>query len=806
MMPIAPRMSSSPSQSSGTLVPTEGRTLPLTRAHVEVLAAEGLARLVLRQRFDNPHDVPLEITYSLPLPAEAAVSGFAFTLGERRIVGEVDKRRKARERYEEALVMGHTAALVEQERDTLFTQTLGNVPPRTHVDAEIVVDLKLRYLAEGSFELRLPTTVAPRYLGEVGRVADAPVVAQDVAASRMPVRLTLDANIRGASGPVESTTHAIVCEEILGALAVRFRDEGGVALDRDVVLRWRATSEDVRICARVTRPRGAEHAYALLTVTPPRAVRETTPRDLVLLLDTSGSMGGMPLEQAKRVALALVETLEGTDTLEMISFSSSPARWKRGATRMDASAKRGALQWLSGLRDSGGTEMRDAIIEALRPLREGAQRQVVLVTDGLIGFETEIVREILDRLPKGSRVHTVGVGSGINRTLTAGAARAGRGIEVITDAAEDPERVGARLIARTHAPLVTDVKISGRPVRKIAPERVPDLFAGAPVLVAAEVDPSGGPIVVEGIMAGRPWRAEVSIPRCDEGEGLAAIEQLYAREVAADLEMRAAAGENVDEALERIGLAHEIATRLTSWLAISETKTVDENAPFKKERMPHELPYGTSAEGFGLRGGGAPVFAAAAFAPMSAAPMPGLGGPLGAAGGGGDPEADRSTGAPPPPAAYAPPPARARSLPGAPPRPAAPAPKKEKGGFISSLFRGRKPEPPREEGGFEDADEESLDERTMVAAEALVARIALRKDGTIVLRVVVSRETRWMAPTVATVMLADGTRLDAIVKAAPRDGKLEAGTEFRLVLELKVDDGRPIVEIGFDSGEVIPVL
>src|SRR5688572_25639856 len=211
MMPIAPRMSSSLPQSSGTLVPTEGRTLPLTRAHVAVEAAEGLARLVLRQRFDNPHDVPLEITYSLPLPAEAAVSGFAFTLGDRRIVGEVDKRRQARERYEEALALGHTAALVEQERDTLFTQTLGNVPPRTQVDAEIIVDLKLRFLDEGSYELRLPTTVAPRYLGEVGRVGDAPVIAQDVAKDPMPLRLTLEANVHGATGPVESTTHAIIC-------------------------------------------------------------------------------------------------------------------------------------------------------------------------------------------------------------------------------------------------------------------------------------------------------------------------------------------------------------------------------------------------------------------------------------------------------------------------------------------------------------------------------------------------------------------------------------------------------------------
>ena len=150
---------------SGVLVSVESLgALPLTAVSATATCAAGIARVVLRQRFANDSALPLEVTYSLPLPAEAAVSGFAFTLGERRVVGEVDRRASARSRYEHALATGHTASLVEEERDTLFTQSLGNVPPHTAIDAEITLDLRLRYLDEGRWELRLPTTVAPRYL------------------------------------------------------------------------------------------------------------------------------------------------------------------------------------------------------------------------------------------------------------------------------------------------------------------------------------------------------------------------------------------------------------------------------------------------------------------------------------------------------------------------------------------------------------------------------------------------------------------------------------------------------------------
>ena len=172
-------------------------------------------------------------------------------------------------------------------------------------------------------------------------------------------------------------------------------------------------------------------------------------------------MQGEPIAQAKRVVAALVSTLGEQDSLEMIAFASSAKRWRRGVARTDAAARRDALEWLAALTAGGGTEMRNAIEAALAPLRADAQRQVVLVTDGQIGFEQEVVAAILSRLPASSRVHVVGVGSATNRSLTAHAARAGRGGEILVGLGEDPERAAKRLVAGTAAPVVVDLSTRG---------------------------------------------------------------------------------------------------------------------------------------------------------------------------------------------------------------------------------------------------------------------------------------------------------------------------------------------------------
>lgn len=607
--------------SGGRLVATDGRTLPLLSAQVRADARGGLARTVLAQTFRNVHADPLQVTYLLPLPHAGAVSGFAFRLDGRRVVGEVDRLRRARERFEEAVLEGRTAALLEQERGAVFTQQLGNVPPGATVEAELSVDQPLDWRPdEGGWEWRFPTVVAPRYQGGPGRVADAGRLEVPIADAPVAPRIGLELTIRGAAGRASSPSHPLAFREEAGLLRASPAGGAAFALDRDLVVRWRAAAPGVALALDTHRPeagRLAGRAFGLLTVTPPLAELRprAVPRDLVVLLDASGSMGGEPLEQARRVVGALVDSLGAEDSLELVAFASAPARWRAAPAPATEANRRDALRWLAELRAGGGTELREGLRAALAGLRPGAQRQVVLVTDGLVGFEQEVVAELRGALPAGSRVHTVGVGSAVNRSLTGPAARAGRGREVVIGLGEDPEGAAAVLRAHTAAPLVTDLRLEGSALRAHAPARLPDLYAGAPARIALELAPGGGALVVRGETPDGAFERRLEVAPVAHG-GLAAAAALFGREGVEDLELDRAAGDAdgpIDAAVERLGLEFQLATRRTAWVAVSEERTVDPARPVRREEVPQALPHGMSAEGLGLRGAAGPRAARAAL-------------------------------------------------------------------------------------------------------------------------------------------------------------------------------------------------
>ncbi len=602
----------------GRLIGLDGRVLPLKGASLTADAKGGLIRVTLAQTFSNAYDEPLRVTYSVPLPADGAVSGFSFRIGDKRIVGEVDTKKQARQRFEDAIIEGRTAAILDQERSSLFTQEVGNIPPRTEVVCEVVIDQKLAWLPDGCWEWRFPTVIAPRYLGETGRVADCAKVTVDVADQALPVKLSLSLSIRDqlpdAVRP-ESPSHSLHTARGLQRIDVTLADERGAGLDRDVVVRWRVSGQTVGTSID-TVGRTVDQAFGLVTLVPPTPEAPVHPlaRDLIVLLDTSGSMSGMPLDQARRVTSALIDSLTANDQLELIEFSNAPRRWRSGAVVATPEHRREAQAWLSQLRASGGTEMRLGILEALRGLRVEAQRQVVLITDGLIGSEHEVLQAIAHQLPTASRVHVIGVGSSVNRSLTAPAARAGRGVEFIVGLGEDAEIGVKRLLARTTAPLVTELSISGSAVREVSPQRLPDLYAGAPALLSVKLDPRGGELVIRGITAAGPLEERLTVPAVHVGEGSRAIATLFARELVEDLEQNRViegTSDGFDARIEQTGLEFQISTRLTSWVAVSELQTVDPRSPRRTEVQPQSPVYGLSAEGLGLRRAAAPLLVGA---------------------------------------------------------------------------------------------------------------------------------------------------------------------------------------------------
>ena len=579
------------------LVTSDGRPLAFVSAQLRGEAQGGIARVVLEQRFENHYDELLRVTYRMPLPADGAVSGYAFVIGERTITGVVDRKRAARERFERAIVEGKTAGLLEQERADIFTQQIGNIPPRETVIARITIDQRLVWLPEGEWELRFPTVIGPRYIGAADTAADVRAthikVTDQPLSARIQIELAIRDAIVGGAKP-SSPTHQLVHKS--GAVEL----VSGARLDRDIVVRWPVATPAVGLSLASARPDKGDHAYGLLAVVPPARGAQATPvaRDLIVLLDTSGSMSGGPLSKAKQVVALLIGSLGEHDRLELIEFSNTPRRYKDEPITATPKAKAEAIKWVQSRDADGGTEMRAAVIEALATLRVGAQRQVVVVTDGYVGGEQQILDVLLRTLPRSCRLHVLGVGEAVNRSIASSLARAGRGAEVIVGLEEDAERGAKRLLDRTKLPMLTNVEIAGSALVRHAPDALPDVFEGAPLVAALMLHPDGGELVVTGQLADATWRQTLQVPARKPGDGNQAIVALYGRERVADVEARAMFS-SVDGEIEDLGLAFQIATRMTSWVAVDESRR--HTGPSRDELVPQELVHGTSAQAFGLR-------------------------------------------------------------------------------------------------------------------------------------------------------------------------------------------------------------
>ncbi|HEY6724313.1 MAG TPA: VWA domain-containing protein, partial [Polyangiaceae bacterium] len=568
-----------------------------------------------------------------------------------------------------------------------------------------------------------------------------------------------------------STSHALTLRRSGAApgVLVGLAGDAGATLDRDVVVAWPVAAPAVGVALDVARPATAHprsnSAFALLTVVPPRLQSEPVPRDLIVLLDTSGSMSGEPLDQAKRVVSALIAGLGPRDRLELIEFSVRPRRFRPQALEATPAHKAEALAWLEALSASGGTEMHAGIVEALAPLRAGAQRQVLLVTDGLIGAEERIVAEVLDRLPQGSRVHTLGIGSGVNRSLTGPVARAGRGSEQIAELGSDVGPVVARVLAHLERPLLVDLELTGAALRSLGGTRLPDLMGGAPALLAIEVDPEGGELELRGQTAAGVWSQRVVVPPTAAEQGNEAVPALFARERVLDLEMRIAGKAPRDELerdIERLGLDFGISTRLTSWVAVSKGATVDPTRPTRHVTRPQALPHGMSVAGLGLR-------AARAQMPPLPSPMMAFAAPSPAS----------------PARAFAPRGAvgdaalRARVKGIASPQDVEPA---------------APPPAPTMARAMEDDDTPHAEpahvayfhtpRRSPRNRQVLPGRLAFHKGGRWVVEVTLETSWNWSLPERANLELADGTRVtvEVVQEHSTASGLLHAGQTLRLVL------------------------
>ena len=589
---------------------------PRLKTDVAVEVSGPTARAVVTQAFRNTTKEWVEGTYLYPLPEDAAVDTMKLVIGDRVVVADIRERAQARRDYEAARDAGKTAALVEQERPNVFTNSVANIGPGETVLVQIEYQQTVRH-SGGTYALRVPLVVAPRYhpapplLGLAGEAvaagADpvpdrarlaAPVLDPAAHAPVNPVTVSVRLQAGFPLGALRSDTHEIRIEET-GPNARRVSLDGPAPADSDFELTWRPVPSATPTVG-VFRERVADQDYLLAVVNPPVGQSgPRRPRDVTFVIDNSGSMSGASIRQAKASLLAALERLTAGDRFNVIRFDSTMESLFPASVPADASHLATAKNFVAAIEARGGTEMLAPLKAALVDANpeDASIRQVVFLTDGAIGNEDQIFSAIHAGRGR-SRLFMVGIGSAPNGHLMARAAEIGRGSYT---SIATPDQVAERtreLFAKLESPVATDLAARfSEGGADLTPDPLPDLYRGEPLILAARLPASGGTLTVSGRIGDRPWQQTLDLAEAAPGAG---VSKAWARAKITDAETARITGrtttENADAAVLKLALAHRLMTRLTSLVAIDATPRRPVGAHLVSADLPLNLPAGWDFE------------------------------------------------------------------------------------------------------------------------------------------------------------------------------------------------------------------
>jgi Ca-activated chloride channel family protein len=575
---------------------------PLKTTSVNVEISGFITRVRVRQEFENSFAQPIEAIYVFPLSQNGAVDDMKMTIGERVIRGMIMKRAEARQVYETAKAEGKTAALLDQERTNVFTQSVANIMPGERVIVEISYVETLKY-EDGAYEWVFPMTVAPRY--NPASMKEEAKIRPPVAATRAGHDVSIEVNLN-AGVPIEdvrSTTHVIDLINISSNTAkVTLHDDKTIP-NKDFILRYDVTGK--RIEDAVLSHRDERGGFFTLILQPPDKItsEDRTPKEIVFVLDTSGSMSGFPIEKAKEAMRLSLDGLYPEDTFNVITFAGDTAILFDGpvpATRANLDA---AQAFLAGRQGGGGTEMMKAIKASLDPSDATDHLRIVcFMTDGEVGNDDEIVAEV-QRHPK-ARVFAFGIGSSVNRSLLDRIAQEGRGEATYVGLDDDGSKAARKFYERVRSPLLTDLSIdwNGVPVTSVYPKRPGDLFSAKPVIVHGRYDKAAsGTIKLKGQLAGQPYERNISFDLPESSSSNEALASLWARTRIDELTSQRLKAQDPKLQAELVGkitdiaLRYRLMTEFTSFVAV-EDKVVNQGGSPVTVQVPVERPEGTAVD------------------------------------------------------------------------------------------------------------------------------------------------------------------------------------------------------------------
>lgn len=599
-------------------IPGKYLAAPLIATDVRVDVSGTIARVHIRQYYENPTKHWLEGIYVFPIRDKSAVDTLELRIGERVLTGVIKEREEAKRVYEKAKREGRKAALLESERPNIFTASVANIGPGETIVIDIEYQDRVLYSA-GEFRLRFPMVVGPRFIpggsillasanaGDLStsaiirqpRVADAaritPAVQDPEGGLINPVHLFINMERAGEIAEITSSHHKIVASQTPeGAINIRLAG-GAVPAERDFELTWRMANQGTAVHAFKEQV-GAEH-FASIVMLPPtdsRAIDNQMAKEMIFIIDTSGSMAGQSIIQAKAALRQALGGLASGDSFNIIRFSNHADQLFNTPRPADIASLDLARAYIDGMQANGGTNMRPALMFALDgSVKADVLRQVVFITDGAVGNEKELFQLVRDRLGD-RRLFTVGIGSAPNSFFMRGTAEMGRGSYTFIGSPDQVQSRMAELWRKILSPAITDIEahaIGGENV-EIWPNPIPDLFAGEPVVLSLASENELTGIELTGKINGNVWHQRVDLGSAPEGRGIA---KLWAREKIASLEASRFSGTNpmaIKQSVIQVALAYGLVTSYTSLVAVDDIISRPDGERLLTSPTPTNLPSG----------------------------------------------------------------------------------------------------------------------------------------------------------------------------------------------------------------------
>ena len=582
---------------------SSAEAFPLKKTNVNVVISGVIAQVTIKQIYANTGAVPINGCYIFPGSTRAAVHDMTMRIGKRIIVAQIQEKKEAKKTFELAKKEGKSASLLEQHRPNVFSMDVANILPGDTIELELAYS-ELLVPEHGEYSFVFPTLVGPRYstISVQGSSPDNQWLKNPYLPENAQPHSEFDFSLQLATGlplqDVRCESHKVdVAYSGKDQAQIHLKNDGTFAANRDFILKYRLQGE--QIASGLLLYKGEKENYFLYVAEPPALFRpeQIPPREYIFVIDVSGSMRGFPLDLAKEILSKMVHNLKPADTFNVLLFAGDSRLLSPQSLPASKENVNDAIQFIDREEGGGGTELLSALNRAMAlPRQETVSRSIVVLTDGYVATESSLFQTVAQNLNR-ANFFTFGIGSSVNRHLIEQMAQVGQGEPFVVTNPADAEEAAFSFVKYISAPLLTNIELvtDGFSVQDLEPPQIADLFAERPVVVFGKWSgEQSGTILLKGVNGQGAFSQKVDVQNAtvvsDTG-----LEYLWARAKIARLSLddEAASSEQNREAITALGLAHNLLTKHTSFVAVDTQLRNEKKARDVSQPLP--LPQGVTS-------------------------------------------------------------------------------------------------------------------------------------------------------------------------------------------------------------------